>query len=64
MILIRQFLFQISALDTSAPFQDRLSQVFNLSLLATCKALQNQYDDNKDENLVFLTLIWSSASKR
>lgn len=49
--------FQISALDTSTPICDRLSQVFNLSLLATCKALQSQYDENEDENLVSLIKV-------
>ncbi len=43
---------QISALDTSAPVPDRLAQVFNLALLATCRAMQNQYDECEDENLV------------
>lgn len=53
--------FQISALDTNAPIQDRLCQAFNLSLLATCKAMQNQYDESEDDNLVHLFTLLSRA---
>ena len=46
------FGLQISALDASAPVPDRLAQVFNLALSATCRAMQKQTEDGDDEYLV------------
>lgn len=45
---------QISALDTSTPIPDRLAQVFNLALSATCRALQTKHEEGDDEHLASL----------